>query len=211
MPEGVEQSPDEDNFDWRRVRWPSLYPSPETLAEIGRVTIAAARLDRQVAMVLLALKYRSSFADLLKQNSMELRKALKSEVERRFEGDLLQSVGKGLEEVRRRIELRHTVVHSIWTPGDSSDRISVELLRKLRNQEEVDKLLLERGASADWTAIHPKTGSPSPQTLEQLEQVRSDLEDAANWLDRLRFTLASALFAGTPSGAREVLDPRSLD
>jgi hypothetical protein len=35
--------------------------------------------------------------------------------------------------------------------------------------------------------------------------IRADLEDSKYALDRLRYALASALFAGSPAGARTVL------
>jgi len=211
MGKGSEEPSSEDAFDWRNARWAPLYPASEILAEMGRVTIAAARVDRQLALVLLAIKYSKSFEELLKQNSNELYKTLKRRLVELFEGELLGRATTGLEEVRKRIEVRHQVSHSIWNPDDRSDRFSAELLARIRSQEELDRLLSERGTSAEWQTFHPKTGDPGPQTLSDLKKARADLEEAARWLERLRFTLASALFAGEPTGARQVLDPRSFD
>jgi hypothetical protein len=194
MSEGTEASSSEGDFDWRRARWAALYPSPEVLAEMGRVTIAAARVDQKLALVLLAIKHSKDFEALLKENSGDLYKALKRRLGELFEGPLLEWAIKNLEEVRKRIEVRHAVSHSIWTPGDQSELLSVELLVGIRNQEEMDRLLLERGAAADWKALHPKANAPGPQTLNELKEARVDLEDAAEWLQSLRFTLASALF-----------------
>jgi hypothetical protein len=211
MREGSEDLSSKGPFDWRRARWTPLYPAPEILAEMGCVTIAAARVDRQLALVLLAIKHSNDFENLLKQNSSELYKILKRRLVELFEGELLERATMILEEVHKRIEVRHQVSHSIWNPDDRSDRFSVELLAGIHSQEEVDRLLSERGASAEWETFHPKTGGPGPQTLNDLKKARADLEDAAQWLEGLRFTLASALFAGKPTGARQVLDPRSFD
>ncbi len=41
--------------------------------------------------------------------------------------------------------------------------------------------------------------------MAELDQIRADLEDSKNILERLRFVLASALFAGSPAGAKKVL------
>jgi hypothetical protein len=211
MSEGSEEVPSENGFDWRWVHWTNLYPPPEILAEMGRVTIAAARLDFQLALVLLAIKHSKHFETLFKKNSGELYKALKLRLAKLFESRLLEWSTENLEEVRRRIEIRHVVTHSIWTLDDLRDLIGVERLVGIRSQEELDSLLAERGVSANWKALHPKTGVHGPQTLNDLEKARKDLEEAAEWLKRVRFTLASALFAGKPPGARQVLDPRSFD
>ncbi len=211
MSEGTGDLSSESPFDWRHARWTPLYPAPELLAEMGRVTIAAARVDRQLALALLAIKQSKDFEGLLKKNSNDLYKILRRRLVELFDGSLLEWATANLEEVRKRIEVRHQVSHSIWNPGDHSDRFSVELLAGIRCQEEVDSLLFERGASAEWETLHPKTGGPGPQTLNDLKKARADLEDAAQWLEGLRFKLASALFAGGPSGARQVPDPRSFD
>ncbi len=211
MSENTEDLLTEGPFDWRRARWTPLYPAPEILAEMGRVTIAAARVDRQLALVLLAIKYSKDFEGLLKKNSSDLYKILEHRLVELFEGSLFEWTTTNLQEVLKRIEVRHQVSHSIWNPADHSDRFSVELLAGIRSQEEVDNLLFERGVSAEWETLHPKTGGPGPQTLNDLKKARVDLEDAARWLEGLRFTLASALFAGEPTGARQVLDPRSFD
>lgn len=208
--EGTEVLADENSFDWRNVRWPPLYPSPDILAEMGRITIAAARVDRQLALVLLAVKYSKDFHALLKKNSSELLGALKTRLSELFEGSLFEPTATNLDEVQRIIEVRHAVAHSIWSPGQDNELLSVELILGIRSQEEVDRLLLERGSSAAWTTLHPKTGASGPQTLEQLQKARKNLEDAAEWLEGLRFTLASALFAGKPKGARRVLHPRDF-
>jgi hypothetical protein len=115
-----------------------------------------------------------------------------------------------LAEVRRRIEVRHAMAHSIWSPADRSEFVRIEVLAGLGSQEELDALLFQRGADADWQTLHPKTNAPGPQTMDELQTARRDLETAADWLESLRFTLASALFAGSPPGARRILDPRSF-
>lgn len=212
MSEGNEGQQDgEGSFDLREARWEPLYPSSDILAEMGRITIAAVRVDRQLALALLAVKHSTDFDALLKPNSSELFKVLKSRLAELFQGQLLEWANSNLEEVRKIVEVRHAVAHSIWTPGERDELLSVELLLGIRSQGEIDRLLLERGASAAWTTLHPKIGAPGLQTMDELQKARKDLEDAAHWLEALRFTLASALFAGKPEGARRVLNPKDFD
>jgi hypothetical protein len=127
-----------------------------------------------------------------------------------FEDDLPGWAEANLAEVERRLGTRHAVAHSIWTADDRSELVNVHLLTSLQSQEEVDKLLFERCVAAEWRTLHPKTGGPGPQTTDELEKVRLELEEAAAWLEGARFTLASALFAGKPKGARRVLNPPRL-
>ncbi|MEV6799665.1 hypothetical protein AB0M91_15135 [Micromonospora rifamycinica] len=210
-PKPDDEEPRAEKFDWTKARWGALYPPTEIVAEMGRVTIAAARVDRQLALVLLALKYPEDFETLLRRESSKLYKAVDRRVREFFEGPLLEWTLVNLEEVKARIEARHAVAHSIWTVGDRSEMISVEILVNLRSQEELDQLLIERGELAEWKTLHPRKNAPGPQSVEELQKIRTGLEGAADWLERLRFTLASALFAGKPEGARKVLDPRSFD
>ena len=46
-----------EGFDLRQARLPDFYPTDDVLAEMGRVAIAAARVDSQLALLLLAVKY----------------------------------------------------------------------------------------------------------------------------------------------------------
>jgi hypothetical protein len=159
---------------------------------------------------LVAIKYPEGFDTLLRKNSGELCRLLRGRLQELFQDDLLDWAEANLAEVEKRLGARHAVAHSIWTAADRSEMVSVQLLASLRSQQELDKLLRERGAAAEWETLHPKAGGPGPQTAEDLEKVRVGLEDAATWLEGARFRLASALFAGSPPGARQVLDPRDF-
>jgi len=46
-----------EGFDLRQARLPDFYPADDVLAEMGRVAIAATRVDSQLALLLLAVKY----------------------------------------------------------------------------------------------------------------------------------------------------------
>jgi hypothetical protein len=201
---------EEPQFDWMNAEWAPLYPELEIVAEVGRITVAAARVDRQLCLLLHALKYDEELGSLLRRQSSELCRLLLRRLRELFEGDLLLWAEKNLAETGRRLEARHAVAHSIWTAADRSELLCVELLNNLRGQADLDKLLLECGAAAQWKTIHPKTGGPGPQTGEELAKARRSLEEAETWLEGARFTLASALFAGKPAGARQVLNSQDF-
>ena len=86
----------------------------------------------------------------------------------------------------------------------------MQALSSLRSQENLDELLRQRGSSARWQTLHPKASAPGPQETAPLAQIRMSLEASKHWLGMLRFTLASALFAGIPEGARAVLCRASM-
>ncbi|NMO57526.1 hypothetical protein HH310_40965 [Actinoplanes sp. TBRC 11911] len=199
-----------EEFDWTSTRIDDMYPNAYILAEIGRVAIAAARVDQELALVLVALKGSMSFEELLKKSSGDLIKTVKQKNTEFFEGEMHEYANRVLDAVRGILDSRHSVMHSIWSTEDRKTLLSAEALRTIRSQEELDTLIRERGAAAQWRTFHPKAQAPGPQTLEELGQIRRELEEARGGLTTLRFTLASALFAGKPPGARRVVSPQDL-
>lgn len=206
-------------FDLRQARLPDFYPADDVLAEMGRVAIAATRVDSQLALLLLAVKYpepgNPESLDVLRtwptgRLAQQARKILK----RRFEGHMLDVALATVNCAAERQDKRHAVLHSLWTPEPRDTSFKVGILAGLESQAELDELVRERGRSAKYATLHPRGGGPGPQAIAELDQIRADLEDSKNTLERLRFVLASALFAGSPAGAKEVLplqypDPRT--
>jgi hypothetical protein len=199
-----------DSFDWTSARVDHMYPPDDVLAEIGRVGVAAARLDKQLTLALVGLHHSEPYDKLVKRNSSALCKMLEISISEFFEAELEQRSLRGLSLVRDCIEARHSIMHSIWSPEDRDALVSVSALNALASQQELNDLIRQRGISAEWRIFHPKTGSVGPKTIGELVAVRRDLEEAADWLEHLRFALASALFVGKPAGARKVLDPETM-
>lgn len=199
-----------DSFSWSEARIEHMYPPADILAEIGRVAVAAARIDQELALVLLAIKIPEQFEALLKLNSTQLRKKLWQKSDEYFKDELLDHTHAVLELVRKRLDNRHLVMHSIWAPEDRQTFLSAETLQSVESQDDLDRIIQERGASAAWRTFSPRLEGPGPQTVNELRTVRWELEDARDWLTNLRFRLASALFAGKPPGARQVLNPREM-
>jgi hypothetical protein len=104
-----------------------------------------------------------------------------------------------------RQDQRHVAWHSLGTPEPPGTLFKVGILAGLASQHELGELVQARGRAAKYTTLHPRGGGPGPQEIAGLDQIRADLEDSKNTLEQLRFVLASALFAGSPAGAKEVL------
>ena len=85
------------------------------------------------------------------------------------------------------------------------------ILAGLGSQDELDELVQARGRAAKYTTLHPRGGGSGPQEIAELDQIRAHLEDSKTTLEQLRFVLASALFSGSPTGAKEVLPLKYAD
>jgi hypothetical protein len=199
-----------ESFDLRQARLPDFYPADAVLAEMGRVAIAATRVDSQLALLLLAVKYPEpgnppSLDVLRRWSTGRLAEQAQRVLKRRFEGNLLEAALAAVNCAAERQNKRHVVLHSLWTPEPPDTLFKVGILEGLASQEELDKLVQARGRAAKYTTLHPRGGGPGAQEVAKLDQIRADLEDSKNTLEQLRFVLASALFSGSPKGAKEVL------
>ena len=200
----------DEGFDLRQARLPDFYPADDVLAEMGRVAIAATRVDSQLALLLLAVKYpepeNPESLDVLRRWSTgRLAEQAQRVLKRRFEGKLLDAALAAVNCAAERQDKRHVVLHSLWTPEPSDTLFKVGILAGLGSQDELDELVQARGGAAKYTTLHPRGGGPGPQEIAELDQIRAHLEDSKTTLEQLRFVLASALFSGSPTGAKEVL------
>ncbi len=200
-----------EGFDLSKARLGDFYPSDEVLAEIRRVTIAAGRVDLQLALILVAIKYAEPLEVLLTWSSSRLHKQVRKELRRLFEEDLLEIAVAAVDAAAIQLDERRVVVHSLWDLNPRDTSFKVDILACLTSQDELDALVRERDRVARYRTRHPRGGCPGPQEVAGLEQIRTDLEASKYTLDRLRFVLASALFAGSPSGAKKVLPLRYAD
>jgi hypothetical protein len=69
------------------------------------------------------------------------------------------------------------------------------------------RLSAARSTLRGWRTVHPRTAKPGPASVAELRGIRRELKDAKDSLTDLPFRLASALYIGKPSGARQVVDP----
>jgi hypothetical protein len=137
-----------------------FYLADDVLAEIGRVTMAAACLGLQLALILVAVKYNEPFDVLLTWQSGRLCKEIRKELERMFEGDLLEYSRAAVDAAARRLEKRHAVMHSLWEPNPSDAMFKVQVLAGVSSQVELDELVRERGERLGTRRVIPEAGVP---------------------------------------------------
>jgi hypothetical protein len=125
-----------EGFDLRQARLPDFYPADDVLAEMGRVAIAATRVDSQLALLLLAVKYpepeNPESLDVLRtwptsRLAQQARKVLK----RRFEGHMLDVALAAVDCAVERQEKRYAVLHNLWTPEPRDTSFKVNILMGL--------------------------------------------------------------------------------
>ena len=196
-----------EGFDLRQARLRDFCPTDDVLAEMGRVAIAAARVDSQLALLLLAVKYPEpenleSLDVLRRWSTGRLAEQAQRVLKRRFEGHLPGAALAAVNCAAERQDQRHVVLRSRWTPEPPDTLVKVGILAGLGSQ---DELVQVRGQGARYTTLHPRGGGPGPQGIAEMDQIRAHLEDSKNTLEQLRFVLASALFSGSLAGAMEVL------
>jgi hypothetical protein len=191
------------------------YPATAISAEIGRVAIAAARVDQESALLLSGLhagqRAAWDFEDLRRRGSAWLRDKSLDRVEELFEGELLENAHAVVLAAYFALDHRHVAMHSVWTlMGQDAVTPADDLVTALESSTPDAALaaLVGRDIDSDgWRAVHPRTGGPGPAPVAELCGIRRELEQANNSLTELRFRLASALYAGRPCGARRVIDP----
>jgi len=191
------------------------YPATAVSAEIGRVAIAAARVDQEYALLLSGLHAGDrddwDFKDLRRRSSAWLRDKSLDRMKELFEGQLLDHADAVVKTAYAALDHRHVAMHSVWTlTGPDAIRPAVEVLSALESSDPDAALAaLVRGDvdSEGWSSVHPRSGGPGPASVAELRGIRRELEEAKESLTDLRFRLASALYAGKPLGARQVVHP----
>jgi len=191
------------------------YPATAISAEIGRVAIAAARVDQESALLLSGLHAGEragwDFEDLRRRGSAWLRDKSLDRVDELFEGQLLEDAQAVVLAAYTALDHRHVAMHSVWTlTGGDAVTPADDLEAALESSDPDAALAALVGRDVDsegWRTVHPRTGGPGPASVAELRRIRRELEHANDGLTELRFRLASALYAGKPLGARRVVDP----
>ncbi len=191
------------------------YPATAISAEIGRVAIAAACVDQEYAFLLSGLhagdRAHWDFNDLRRRSSALLRDKSVDRMKELFEGQLLDHAHAVVQTAYAALDHRHVVMHSVWTLiGPDAITPAVEVIDALESSDPDAALAALVGCDVDsegWRSVHPRTGGPGPASVAELRGIRRELEQAKESLTELRFHLASALYAGKPPGARQVVHP----
>ncbi len=151
------------------------------------------------------------FNDLRRRSSALLRDKSVDRVKELFEGQLLGHAHAVVQTAYAALDHTHVAMHSVWTLiGPDAITPAVEVIDALESSDPDAALAALVGCDVDsegWSSVHPRTGGPGPASVAELRGIRRELEQAKESLTELRFRLASALYAGKPPGARQVVHP----
>ncbi|WP_270888932.1 hypothetical protein [Pedococcus sp. 5OH_020] len=190
----------------RRALWWNIgmYPAPDVLEEVGRVTIAGSRLDIEMGMVWHHLDRTIDLNRARRTSGAAQCRHLRVLAETRLVGELrnqVLAVVDAAEGARRR---RNEIVHQDWLlRGPDATRSVAELA--CVNPANMPKYLEEWGrdsrASQDWRRVpSDSTNVVEGQTVEELRDVERALAEVTTVVSGPTFAVASSRETGRPPG-----------
>jgi hypothetical protein len=183
-----------------------VYPAQELLQEVGRVTIAGARLEVQMGALWWQLDRGSVDEITARKDSISRQVAnVRRLAGVRLDGDLQARVQKAAAEAESASDLRNNVVHQDWVLRGPAAMRPVAELAGLNSQDDLDVYLeeweREARTSPDWLRMPARSLDLVPgQTLEELKSAERRLAAAADRVAALAFAVASARNTSHPTG-----------
>lgn len=181
-----------------------MYPGPEVLKEVGRITIAGSRLDLQMALLWHHLDRNLPFEETRKQGGADQERWIRVLAKSRLIDPLRPRVLDALSaaaEARRR---RNEVVHQDWVLRGSEGMRPIQEILDLSPEEEGpyrDAWQRESMDSPSWQRIPArKTDLEPAPSLEELKEIERALGRATDDIDTLTFIVASSRDVGRPPG-----------
>lgn len=192
-----------------------MYPGPDLLQEVGRVTIAGARLDIQMAFLWHHLDRTKSEVEARRANGDAQCKAIRRLAGERLVGPMKTQVLEAVDQAAEARRRRNGIVHQDWLlrgpdarrpVGDWLDLTPEERESYLEDWERESK------PSEDWLRVpHDSIDVTPAQALDDLRQVERALAAATNRVELLTFRVASSRGTGSPRGYVGPLDSRDAD
>ncbi len=202
------------------------YPATAVSAEIGRMAIAAARVDEEYALLLSALhagrRTDWDFEKLRRGSSRWLRDTSLDRVEELFEEELLEHARDTVQAAYMALDHRHVAMHSVWTlTGPDAMTPVPDLVAALESPDPDATLAALVGRDLDsegWQTMHPRTGAAGPGSLAELRRIRGELEHAgtasqgcASVSEALSTSESPPVPAGSSALTSTSLRPHDLD
>lgn len=181
-----------------------MYPAPDVLQEVGRVTIAGSRLDIQMGILWHHLdraldidRARRASGAVQCQNVRALGKT-------KLVGELRDQVLAAVDAADAARLRRNEIVHQDWLlRGRDAMRPVAELKDVIPQDmaEYVEDWERESRASQDWLRVPSKsTDVMAAQSVEELREVERELARVTTIVSGLTFAVASSRETGNPPG-----------
>jgi hypothetical protein len=181
-----------------------VYPGPDVLQEVGRVTIAGSRLDVQVGMLWHHLDRSTELEECRRVSGREQCSRVRRLAEERLAGHLREQVLAAVAAAEAARERRNEIVHQDWllrgrdAMRPISDLAGIDPEHFGAYLEEWER---ESRTSEDWQRIPSRSVDVIPaQTVDELRKVERELAAATEGVSVLTFRVASSRDSGRPPG-----------
>jgi hypothetical protein len=181
-----------------------VYPGPDVLQEVGRVTIAGSRLDVQMGMLWHHLDRSVGLEVSRKSPGVNERKQVHRLARERLVGGLLTDVLGAVVAAEKARARRNEIIHQDWLLRGRDAMRSVSELNTIAPEDlpaYLEEWERESKTSQDWQRVPARSiDVASAQSLEQLRQVERELAAATDLVSALTFRVASSRETGSPPG-----------
>src|SRR4051794_12629226 len=181
-----------------------VYPGPDLLQEVGRVTIAGSRLDVQMGLLWHHLDRRVDFEVSRKAHGAKHSERVRRLANQRLTGEMRDEVLAAVDAAESARIRRNEIVHQDWVLQGRDAMRPVSDLTGIA-PEDLPAYLTEwereSKVSQVWQRVPSRSVDVVPaQTLDGLRRVERELSAATDLVSELTFKVASARETGSPSG-----------
>lgn len=181
-----------------------VYPGPDVLQEVGRVTIAGSRLDVQMGMLWHHLDRSTKLEDSRRAPGAKQCERVRSLAEERLTGDMREQVLAAVVAAEAARGRRNEIVHQEWLLRGRDAMRPVSELAQIPPEDLPDYLQewgRESKASQDWQQVPSRSVDVVPaQTLDELREVERELAAATQLVSVMTCRVASSRETGSPPG-----------
>jgi hypothetical protein len=179
-----------------------VYPGPDVLQEVGRITIAGSRLDLAMASLWHHLDRYVPYEEARKRNGSEQDRWVRVLADARLVSPLHERVMNAMRTADDARKRRNDVIHQDWVLDVRDQTRSVqEMFDLLGETANVDNLERQARESTAWKRIPPRKVTPeAAPSLEELIAVERALASATDEILTLTFVVASSRETGLPVG-----------
>ena len=192
-----------------------MYPGPDVLQEVGRVTIAGSRLDIQMGFLWHHLDRTKCAVEARRASGDAQCKAVRRLARERLVGPMQAQVFEAVDEAEKARRRRNEIVHQDWLlRGPDARRPVGEWLDLAPDGREsyLEDWERESKPSKDWLRVaHDSIDVAPAPAVEDLRQVERALTAATNLIGQVTFRVASSRGTGSPRGYVGPLDWRDAD
>jgi len=195
------EAPAVDAFVWSTE---AVYPGPEVLQEVGRVTIAGSRLDIQMGLLWHHLDRTIDINNARRAPGAQQCQRVRDLALSRLTGEMQDQVLAAVDMADAARKKRNEIVHQDWLlRGPDATRPVADLARV--DPADLPRYLAawerESKTSQDWQRVPSSSTDVVPaQTIEELAGLERQLAEVTTVVSGLTFRVASSRETGTPPG-----------